>query len=1018
MADNNTMREIDDEHRHLREKAGSAALGAATAGIKTAEALKVRDSMPLARTVDSMELEIAGTRQKLLQIEKQQDALTKEAGQLKQQQVMMEQTGAGKEALAANERKLAENQSKLLKNKNDLVEGKKFLKQQESNLQKVLDANEPKIKNKRIWNKAKKEVEKERVNKKKAAGIQQRNIRDKTGIRKNEARSSRYEELTGKKLGKPSGTGQESAYQFKASGQQVKSRSNLDALRGKQGAAAKNTAKEAQKAAVKRRQMQGIIQAHKATAATAGTVTKAATTTAGTVKAVSATAATAAAPEVLLAVVLIGAIVLLTAICFAFIKNAWDKNSMSGGVSGSQAYLEWMAKTAADDQYVYSWGAGHNAEGKADYGTGRDGHYYGYDCSGFVYCALKNNGFDIGPFDTNSEDAALTGAGFERHAYTSMSDLQPGDILHTATHTETYYGNGQIVGAHNTVAAKGASASISIEPFYEGGWDYYYRCTTMHGGSGSTGSISSIQELTEAVKAVHQLGQTSGWIYGDSHATPPSADGISSCDRLVSRALYDLGYTDQRAGGETIYTLDSYLTSHGFTKSTDYRDIREGSIMLVGRKETNEVQHAFYVVSYDPNTGTGTKYDHGSNGAIRSNQPMGFSGTTDNTWGHGYRDIFGIYNLNGGIYSLSEDVDNWEWFDSVDATIDDYGSDKTYHFGPYTAELPLSDDVWELTPLIVKYADEMGMTQYVPLIQAIMMQESGGHYRQYPDVMQCSESLNWAPNTIASAEFSIRQGIKILKGHLEAAGAQGPGDIDNIKLAIQAYNYGGAYIPYARAHGGGYSDENARSFSRMMAAKLGWRSYGCPGYPNYALRYYSYSGTDSTASSAGTSYPSNGMEIPLYDQKKYSGVSYGDSNIANCGCGPTAFAMVASYLKGTTITPPDAVSWCGNRYYVSGQGTSWGYFASAASHFGMGNVVQTSDRNSVLKALSEGHPVISSQKPGLFTRGGHFIVLRGTSGGRILVNDPNDSSSKNYINRSFDFNSEIDRTSASYWIFY
>ena len=128
--------------------------------------------------------------------------------------------------------------------------------------------------------------------------------------------------------------------------------------------------------------------------------------------------------------------------------------------------------------------------------------------------------------------------------------------------------------------------------------------------------------------------------------------------------------------------------------------------------------------------------------------------------------------------------------------------------------------------------------------------------------------------------------------------------------------------------------------------------------------------------------------------------------------------MVASYLKGTTITPPDAVSWCGNRYYVSGQGTSWGYFASAASHFGMGNVVQTSDRNSVLKALSEGHPVISSQKPGLFTRGGHFIVLRGTSGGRILVNDPNDSSSKNYINRSFDFNSEIDRTSASYWIFY
>lgn len=74
--------------------------------------------------------------------------------------------------------------------------------------------------------------------------------------------------------------------------------------------------------------------------------------------------------------------------------------------------------------------------------------------------------------------------------------------------------------------------------------------------------------------------------------------------------------------------------------------------------------------------------------------------------------------------------------------------------------------------------------------------------------------------------------------------------------------------------------------------------------------------------------------------------------------------------------------------------------------------------NQVLQALSEGHPVISSQRAGLFTSGGHFIVLRGvTAGGKVLVNDPNDSSSKNYINREFDMMTEVHATANAYWIF-
>ena len=61
----------------------------------------------------------------------------------------------------------------------------------------------------------------------------------------------------------------------------------------------------------------------------------------------------------------------------------------------------------------------------------------------------------------------------------------------------------------------------------------------------------------------------------------------------------------------------------------------------------------------------------------------------------------------------------------------------------------------------------------------------------------------------------------------------------------------------------------------------------------------------------------NGNCVQYY-QGDYSNVPYGDGNIGNCGCGPTSFAMIASTLKGTTITPEDAVTWCGNSYYCWG----------------------------------------------------------------------------------------------------
>lgn len=327
----------------------------------------------------------------------------------------------------------------------------------------------------------------------------------------------------------------------------------------------------------------------------------------------------------------------------------------------------------------------------------------------------------------------------------------------------------------------------------------------------------------------------------------------------------------------------------------------------------------------------------------------------------------------------------------------------------------VSDEVLAYRPAVERIAAKYGMSPYVELILAVMMQESGGRYL---DVMQAAEGgfntkYPHVPNGITDPEYSIECGIQELKYALDKAGCTGPADLDRIKLALQGYNYGSGYIDWAIARDGGYTKENAIAYSDMMCARPNWHYsiYGDKEYVDHVLRYYTVTTTNGT-------YPAKGMQIPLYLQTDYSNIPYGGGSIASSGCGPTSFAMIASYLTGTTITPIDAISWCGNSYYMSGVGTYWSYFAAAASHFGCGSVIQTDNPNSVLQALSQGHPVISSQRAGLFTRRGHFIVLRGiTADGKVLVNDPNDSSSKNYISREFDMMSEIHSTANAYWIF-
>ena len=162
--------------------------------------------------------------------------------------------------------------------------------------------------------------------------------------------------------------------------------------------------------------------------------------------------------------------------------------------------------------------------------------------------------------------------------------------------------------------------------------------------------------------------------------------------------------------------------------------------------------------------------------------------------------------------------------------------------GGRTSYVPVNEEVEAYTPIIRVYANQYGIGEYVELIKAIMMQESGGLGL---DPMQASESgyntrYPRMPNAITDPEYSIDVGVQTVAGSLQQAEVESPVDLKNIRLALQGYNFGNGFIPWARENYGGYSAVAAIEFSNNMAAQLGWSGYGDKQYPAHVLRYYPF----------------------------------------------------------------------------------------------------------------------------------------------------------------------------------
>ena len=219
-----------------------------------------------------------------------------------------------------------------------------------------------------------------------------------------------------------------------------------------------------------------------------------------------------------------------------------------------------------------------------------------------------------------------------------------------------------------------------------------------------------------------------------------------------------------------------------------------------------------------------------------------------------------------------------------------------------TSYTPVSAEVEAYTPLIQKYAKQYGIPEYVELIKAVMMQESGGRGL---DPMQAAEgSFNTRyphePNGIQDPEYSIQCGVQELKAALISAEVENPIDMERIKLALQGYNFGNGYISWAKTNYGGYSYANAVEFSTMQAQRLGWEKYGDTQYPAHVLRYYPYGRAFTSGSNQAI------VEVALTQLGNEGGQPYWswygfDGRVEWCACFVSWCADQCGYIESGII---------------------------------------------------------------------------------------------------------------------
>lgn len=242
--------------------------------------------------------------------------------------------------------------------------------------------------------------------------------------------------------------------------------------------------------------------------------------------------------------------------------------------------------------------------------------------------------------------------------------------------------------------------------------------------------------------------------------------------------------------------------------------------------------------------------------------------------------------------------DDWYYLYDIGAS-----DSETYFY------LNVSEEVLAYRPTIEQYAELHGVPDYVELIMAIMMQESGGLGDDPMQASECGYNTQYPqePNGITDPEYSINVGIRYFADCLSAAGVADPSDMDRIKLALQGYNYGTGYISWAIENHGGYTLENASEFSDIQASALGWNAYGDKQYVPHVLRYYILSKGNQDIVEVALSQVGNVGGEPFWSWYGY------ESRVPWCACFVSWCADRCGYLESGAMEKfsycPTGIDW-------------------------------------------------------------------------------------------------------------
>ena len=206
--------------------------------------------------------------------------------------------------------------------------------------------------------------------------------------------------------------------------------------------------------------------------------------------------------------------------------------------------------------------------------------------------------------------------------------------------------------------------------------------STYTTGNRTSGKPSfTASQLLAQVDKVCVMARENKYRYGNSMSAVPCDDGYISCDRMITRAIYDLGYTNQPAGGVTIAGMDSFLTELGYTRVQNAADVKAGDIIMMSSVATGQPAHCFIVRTYDPDTDVCVKYDCGNDDRINTVQPFE---TSLDEWGE-YDFYLAYHNPNDGSASYGPNGGMNECFAGNYTTnlLDQYGLTAMTYFLPY-----------------------------------------------------------------------------------------------------------------------------------------------------------------------------------------------------------------------------------------------------------------------------------------------------------------------------------------------